>query len=411
MPQGTASRAIALQRVALPSRTECRPARLETPSKQKDEVMDLDVAKLEPLLATMVNEIGAAANAALVLTGDKLGLYRALADGPHTSTELAHATGTHERYVREWLATQAASGYVSYDYTAGTYWLTPEQAAVFAHEESPVLMTGGFYSLAAVFADEPKLTEAFKTGTGLGWGDRCNCLFCGVERFFRPGYKGHLVSEWLPSLEGVVAKLERGAKVADVGCGHGASTLIMAQAFPNSEFIGYDFHEPSIALARSHVGGLANVRFETGRAQDYERSGFDLITIFDAFHDMGDPAGAARHARKALKPDGTLMLVEPMAGDSLKENLNPVGRGYYAFSTSVCVPCSLGQRSALRLVPRLARCVWQRLFGKAGSRRCAGRRRRRSTWCLKRAPEPGPSGSLGRTQTHSHPRCTSNGLA
>lgn len=305
--------------------------------------MELDMTKLEPLLGTMVNEIGAAANAALVLTGDKLGLYRALAGGPMTSAQLSQKTGTHERYVREWLAAQAASGYVSCDAIAETFWLSPEQAAVFADEESPVLMTGGFYSLSAVFADEPKLTEAFQSGKGLGWGDRCNCLFCGVERFFRPGYKGHLISEWLPALDGVVAKLERGAKVADVGCGHGASTLLMAQAFPNSEFIGYDFHDASITHARSHANGLSNVRFETARAQDYEGSAFDLITIFDAFHDMGDPAGAARHAREALKSDGTLMLVEPMAGDTLGENLNPVGRVYYAFSTSVCVPCSLGQ--------------------------------------------------------------------
>lgn len=305
--------------------------------------MTLDMAKLEPLLGTMVQEIGAAANAVLVLLGDKLGLYRGLAAGPMTSTELAQKTATHERYVREWLSAQAASGYVSCDPAAGTFWLSLEQAAVFADEDSPVLMTGGFYSLAAVFADEPKLTEAFKSGKGLGWGDRCNCLFCGVERFFRPGYKGHLVREWLPALDGVVEKLQRGAKVADVGCGHGASTLIMAQAFPNSQFIGYDFHDASISHARRNAAGLANVSFETATAQDYAGSGFDLITIFDAFHDMGDPAGAARHAKNALKSDGTLMLVEPMAGDSLGDNLNPVGRVYYAFSTSVCVPCSLGQ--------------------------------------------------------------------
>lgn len=305
--------------------------------------MELDMAKLEPLLGTMVTEIGAAANAALVLTGDKLGLYRALAAGAMTSAELAEKTGTHERYVREWLSAQAASGYVSCDAAAGTFWLSPEQAAVFADEDSPVLMTGGFYSLTALFADEPKLTEAFKSGKGLGWGDRCNCLFCGVERFFRPGYKGHLVSEWLPALDGVVAKLERGAKVADVGCGHGASTLIMARAYPNSEFVGYDFHEPSVAHAREHAKGYANLRFEKARAQDFTGSDFDLITIFDAFHDMGDPVGAAAHARSALKRDGTLMLVEPKAGDTLAENLNPVGRVYYAFSTSVCVPCSLGQ--------------------------------------------------------------------
>lgn len=305
--------------------------------------MDLDMSKLEPLLGTMVNEIGAAANAVLVLVGDKLGLYRALAGKPRTSGELAAATDTHERYVREWLSAQAASGFVTYDDRTGAFALSPEQAAVFADDESPVCMTGGFYSLAAVFADEPKLTEAFRTGRGVGWGEHCNCLFCGVERFFRPGYKAHLVAEWLPSLEGIVEKLRRGAKVADVGCGHGASTVLMAEAFPNSEFVGIDFHDASIEHARHHAKRLPNVRFETARAQDYPGSGFDLVTMFDALHDMGDPLGAVRHARKTLKPDGTLMLIEPKAGDSLADNLNPVGRIYYAFSTSVCVPASLNQ--------------------------------------------------------------------
>lgn len=305
--------------------------------------MTLNTDRLDSLLGTLVNELGAAANAALVVTGDKLGLFRALAGEALTPQKLAAKTGTHERYVREWLSAQAASGFVDYDAGSGTFTLSPEQAAVFADGESTVNMTGGFYSLLAVFADEPKLAEAFKTGKGVGWGDRCNCLFCGVERFFRPGYKGHLLTEWLPALDGVVAKLERGAKVADVGCGHGASTFIMAEAFPNSEFVGIDFHEASIAHARQHANGLANVRFETGRAQDYASSGFDLITMFDALHDMGDPVGAATHARKTLKPDGTLMLVEPRAGDSLSDNLNPVGRVYYAFSTSVCVPAALNQ--------------------------------------------------------------------
>jgi SAM-dependent methyltransferase len=306
--------------------------------------MNLDMKKLEPLLATMVNELGAAANAALVLTGDKLGLYRALASGnPLTAQELAAKTGTHARYVGEWLAAQAASGFVTFDATTERFVLSPEQAAVLADEDSPVCMTGGFHSLAAVFADEPKLTRAFKTGQGVGWGEHCSCLFCGVERFFRPGYRANLVAAWLPALDGVVEKLERGAKVADVGCGHGASTLIMGAAFPNSEFVGIDFHEASIAHASSYANGLANVRFETARAQDYPGSDFDLVTMFDALHDMGDPVGAVAHVRKTLKPDGTLMLVEPMAGDSLADNLNPVGRIYYAFSTSVCVPASLGQ--------------------------------------------------------------------
>jgi ubiquinone/menaquinone biosynthesis C-methylase UbiE len=331
--------------------------------------MNLDTTKLESLLGTMVNELGAAANAALVLIGDKLGLFRALAGTALTPAGLAKKTGTHERYVREWLAAQAASGFVTYDAAAGTFALSPEQAAVFADEESAVNMTGGFYSLAAVFADEPKLTQAFRTGKGVGWGDHCNCLFCGVERFFRPGYKAHLLGEWLPALDGVVAKLERGAKVADVGCGHGASTLIMAKAFPNSQFIGIDFHDASIAHARQHANGVGNVRFETARAQDYAGSGFDLVTMFDALHDMGDPVGAAAHARKTLKQDGTLMLVEPMAGDSLAENLNPVGRIYYAFSTSVCVPASLGQEVGAALgaqagEKRLAEVVRQAGFSR-----------------------------------------------
>lgn len=311
--------------------------------------MQLDMSKLEPLLGTMVNEIGAAANAALVIIGDKLGLYRALAKSALSAAELAKATDTHERYVREWLATQAASGFVSYDAAANTFSLSPEQAAVFADPDSPVNMTGGFYSLSAVFADEPKLTQAFRTGRGVGWGEHCSCLFCGTERFFKPGYKAHLVTEWLPALDGVVDKLQRGAKVADVGCGHGASTLIMAEAFPNSKFVGIDSHEPSIEHARKHAKGLDNVRFEVARAQDFRGSDFDLVTIFDALHDMGDPVGAIRHIRDTLDDAGTVMLVEPRAGDSLVENLNPVGRVYYAFSTSICVPASLNQEGGAGL--------------------------------------------------------------
>jgi SAM-dependent methyltransferase len=306
--------------------------------------MNLDKTKLEPLLGTMVTELGAAVNAALVIVGDKLGLYRDLhSQGPATPSELARRTDTNERYVREWLAAQAASGYIGYDKKSGKFHISPEQAAVFADEESPVYMAGGFTSLTAVYADEAKLTEAFRTGSGIGWGEHCNCLFCGTERFFRPGYKAHLVAEWLPSLDGVVERLEHGARVVDVGCGHGASTVIMADAFPRSTFVGIDFHEASIACARDKIDGRANLSFEVGKAQDFAGSGFDLATIFDALHDMGDPVGAARHIKQVLAKDGTLMIVEPMAGDRLEDNLNPVGRIYYAFSTSICVPASLRQ--------------------------------------------------------------------
>ncbi len=306
--------------------------------------MMLDMQKLEPLLGTMVNEIGAAANAALVLVGDKLGLYKALAaHGPMTVEGLAAKTGTTPRYIREWLSAQSASGFVTYHAQDGKFSMSPEQAAVLADDDSLVNMVGGFYALAAVYADEPRLTQAFTTGKGIGWSEHCNCLFCGTERFFRPGYKGHLVAEWLPALDGVIAKLEKGAHVADIGCGHGASTLIMADAFPKSQFTGFDFHDASVARAKDIAGNRPNVDFAIARAQDFPGRDLDLVTIFDALHDMGDPVGAAQRIRETLKDDGTLMLVEPMAGDTLSENLNPVGRVYYAFSTNVCVPASLNQ--------------------------------------------------------------------
>jgi len=311
--------------------------------------MNLDMQKLEPLLGKVVNEMGAASNGALVILGDKLGLFRALAQGAMTSVELAAATGTHERYVREWLSAQAASGFVGYEADTAKFFMSPEQAAVFADEDSPVFVAGGFSFLSAVYNDEPKLAEAFKSGKGLHWGEHCNCLFCGVERFFRPGYRAHLVAEWLPALDGVVAKLELGARVADVGCGHGASTLLMAQAFPNSEFVGIDYHDGSIAHARKQAKGTGNARFEVARAQDFSGGDFDLVAMFDALHDMGDPVGAIAHIRTALKRDGTLMLVEPMAGDSLADNLNPVGRVYYAGSTHICVPTALNQEVGLAL--------------------------------------------------------------
>ncbi|NKM72125.1 class I SAM-dependent methyltransferase [Rhizobium laguerreae] len=306
--------------------------------------MELNIEKLQTLLGVMVNELGAAQNSALVIIGEELGLYRKMAErGAISSIELAEATDTKERYVREWLAAQAASGFVDYDAATGRFTLSPEQAAVFAVEDSPVNMIGGFVALDAIYADRAKLTHAFRHGGGVSWTDRCNCMFCGTDRFFRPGYKANLVESWLPSLEGVVEKLERGAQVADIGCGFGSSTLLMARAFPKSQFTGLDFHARSIEHASRHAKGMSNVRFETARAQDFEGAGFDLVTIFDALHDMGDPVGAVRHIARALKPEGTLMLVEPMAGDSLAENLNPVGRVFYAASANTCVPASLGQ--------------------------------------------------------------------
>ena len=314
--------------------------------------MNLDMQKLEPLLGKVVNEMGAASNGALVILGDKLGLFRALAQGAMTSAELAAATGTHERYVREWLSAQAASGFVDYQADTARFSMSPEQAAVFADEDSPVFMAGGFSLMSAVYRDEPKLAEAFKSGKGLHWGEHCNCLFCGVERFFRPGYRANMVAEWLPALDGVVEKLQRGAKVADVGCGHGVSTRLMAEAFPNSRFYGFDYHEGSIAAARKAATEAKlgdRVSFAVHSAKTYPAEGYDLVCFFDCLHDMGDPVGAISHVRETMAKDGTCMLVEPFAGDRLEDNLNPVGRVYYAASTMICTPASLDQEVGLAL--------------------------------------------------------------
>jgi 2-polyprenyl-3-methyl-5-hydroxy-6-metoxy-1,4-benzoquinol methylase len=300
---------------------------------------------LQDLMEKMVNELGAAANGALVALGDRLGLYRGLAEGPTDAAGLAERTGTTQRYVQEWLSAQAASGFVSYDNEAGTFSLSPEQRAVFADEDGPFLLTGGFYSVSAIYRSQDKLAEAFRSGSGLGWEEHHEDLFCGTEKFFRSSYRGHLLGEWLPALDGVVDKLDAGAKIADVGCGHGASTLLMAEAFPRSTFVGYDFHEASVASARTRAEsqGLKNVTFETASAKTFPGRDHDLVTMFDCLHDMGDPQGAAAHIRQALRPDGTLMVVEPFAHDDLEQNLNPVGRVYYAFSTTVCTPASLKQ--------------------------------------------------------------------
>ncbi len=314
--------------------------------------MELNEDKLHALLGQVVTEMGAAANGPLITIGDKLGLYTTLAEsGIMSSTELAAKTNTAERYVREWLSAQAASGYVEYDPTNEKFFMTPEQTMVFGNRTSPVFMTGAFYAISSLYHDETKIENAFKTGEGVSWGDHNSCLFCGTEKFFSPSYEGNLISNWIPSMEGVADKLVEGAKVADIGCGHAASTIIMAKAFPNSTFIGFDFHEASIEQARLRAkdAGLANVTFEVATAKDFPGTNYDFITFFDCLHDMGDPTGACAHAKQALKPNGTCMIVEPFAKDSLEENLNPVGRAFYAFSTMLCTPCSLNQEVGLAL--------------------------------------------------------------
>ena len=311
-----------------------------------------DEALLHEMAGRLVGDLGAAVSGALVVLGDRLGLYAALArTGPVTSDGLAHETHLDERYLREWLANQAASGYVTYEPSSATFSMTPEQQALLADPDSPVAMTGGFYSIASVYQDEPRIAEVFKTGGGLAWGDHSDCLFCGTAKFFRPGYAAHLAQEWIPALAGMQGRLMAGARVADVGCGYGASTLIMAKAFPKSTFTGFDLHPASIAHARKHAEeeGLTNVTFEVAAAKEFAGQDYDLITTFDALHDMGDPVGVASYVRQCLRPDGSWMVVEPFAGDRLEDNLNPVGRVYYGFSTMVCTPASRSQEVGLAL--------------------------------------------------------------
>jgi len=310
----------------------------------------LDQNKLNQFIGQMLSDLGGASSIALVRMGEAFGLYKALhAKGPMTSAELAKVAKVNERYLREWLSQQAASNYLAYHAKTRKFSLPPEQAMVFAIEDSPVYMMGGFDVMAALLDNQPKVQTAFKKGGGVAWGDQAGCMFCAVAKFFRPGYHNHLVAEWLPALDGVVEKLKSGAKVADVGCGHGWSTVLMAKAFPRSHFIGYDFHPSSIEEAASHAKSPKNASFEVGLAKGYPGKDFDLVTCFDCLHDMGDPAGAASHIRQSLKRDGTWMIVEPMAGDRLEQNLNPVGRLYYAGSTMVCLPTSLSQEVGVGL--------------------------------------------------------------
>ena len=305
----------------------------------------LDPERLNSFLGAAVVDLGAAISASLVLVGDKLGFYKALAADAATPSELAARTGTHERYVREWLGNQAAGGYVQYDAASGRYSLDPAQALCLADPGGPVDLPGAYYLIEATFHALDRTVENFRTGQGMEWGDHHACLFHGTERFFRAGYNAHLLGEWLPALDGMTERLAQGARVADVGCGHGASTVLMAQAFPRSSFFGYDYHAGSIgtATARAAAAGVGNAHFEVADATGYGGKDFDLIAFFDCLHDMADPVGAARHARQALAPDGRVMLVEPFAGDRVEDNLNPVGRVYYGASSQICVPVSLAR--------------------------------------------------------------------
>jgi SAM-dependent methyltransferase len=312
----------------------------------------LDMDKLNAFVGRFVSDLGAAAHTGMVVIGEKLGLYKALAAGPMTSAELAAKTKTDERYVREWLASQAAGGYITYDDKTKRFSLNAEQAFTLADENSPAYLPGAFELALGALAAVPRITESFRTGEGMGWNEHDERVFHGTEKFFRPGYAANLVSSWIPALSGVKEKLEHGGKVADVGCGKGASTVLMAKAFPKSQFYGFDYHEKSVAGAREsaqHEGVSERVTFEVAAAKSYPGKDYDLVAVFDCLHDMGDPVGASKHIRESLKSDGSWMIVEPFANDDIKDNLNPVGRVYYSFSTLLCTPCSRSQEVGLCL--------------------------------------------------------------
>lgn len=307
--------------------------------------MSVSEERLHAFLNKAVGDLGAAVSAALISIGDELGFYKTLAAGALTASELAKKTGTNERYVREWLANQAAGGYVEYDAATQTFFLSPEQASCLADPNGPADVPGAFQIVRDVFHVRDRAVENFRNGSGMEWGEHHPCLFQGTERFFRATYNSNLLTSWLPALDGGMEKLRRGARVADVGCGHGASTILMAQTFPNSTFVGVDYHASSVETARERAkaAAVSNVRFEHADATSYNGGDYDLIAFFDCVHDMADPAGAARHARKSLASDGHVMLVEPFANDRLQDNLNPVGRVYYGASAMVCVPVSLAR--------------------------------------------------------------------
>jgi SAM-dependent methyltransferase len=342
-------------------------------SETEETAMTIDQHKLNDLLGRVVGDLSSGYGGVMVSIGDKLGLYKAMAGaGPLSSQELAKRCGCAERYVREWLNAQAAGGYVVYHARSGTYELTPEQAFVLADETSPTFIPPAWQVVASMWFDEGKALGAFRTGNGVSWGDHDERLYCGVAAFYRNAYRGSLVKEWLPALDGVADKLQAGAKVADIGCGHGHSTVLMAQAFPRSKFWGFDVHEQSIAAARDAAksAGVADrIAFEVADATGYRADGYDLICFFHCLHDMGRPVHAAAHAAKALAKDGTVMLVEPLAGDRVEDNINPVGRLYYAASTTLCCAHAISENGTHVLGAQAGPQRLREVFEKAGFRR------------------------------------------
>jgi SAM-dependent methyltransferase len=332
----------------------------------------LNVDKLNAFIGRFVSDLGAAVHTGMVVIGEKLGLYKALANGPMSSAELAAKTNTDERYLREWLSSQAAGGYITYDEKTHKFGLSEEQAFTLANEDSPAYLPGAFELALGSLAAVPRIAESFRSGAGMGWHEHDDGVFHGCEKFFRPGYAANLVTSWIPALEGVKEKLEAGARVADVGCGKGASTLLLAQAFPKSRFFGFDYHDKSVEAARESAkrADVADrVTFEVSKAKEFPGKDYDFVAVFDCLHDMGDPVGAAAHVRQSLAEDGTWMIVEPFANDALKDNLNPVGRVYYSFSTLLCTPCSRSQEVGLCLGAQAGEKRIREVVGAAGFNR------------------------------------------
>ncbi|WP_417620520.1 methyltransferase domain-containing protein [Parasphingorhabdus sp.] len=329
----------------------------------------IDESKVEELAGKVIGDVAGAMAVFMSYLGDQAGVYAAMdGAGPLSVDELAERTGLNPKYLHQWLGSNAAAGYVTYDPATERFSLTPEQALVFSREGQPACMQGFFQTVVAQYETQAKAVDTFKSGEGRPWGDHSTCCFCGTDRFFRPGYAACLIDQWIPALGGVEAKLKTGAKVADIACGHGSSTVLMAKAYPNSVIHGIDFHEPSIveARAKAEAAGVTNVEFQVASAQDFTGKDFDFACIFDALHDMGDPVGAAAHIREALKPDGSFMLVEPLAGDRMEENLHPLGQIFYAFSTTICTPASLAQDIGLGLGAQAGQKRLTKVLGEAG---------------------------------------------